>query len=288
MGTSSLYTHKKYDFEEETVVNIEACPPRLLTEHKPWLFFAKPAGLHTVRAGKKGGGKSLEDIIPRLLPEEMPERQVFLCNRLDAATSGIVVGTYDAEAVSIWRNMEQAKQCRKLYVALVAGHKDNPPPQMWTVPFALDTHKRKISRVLPTRAETTRHTQFLHLKTLTHAECVHYVRYTQDVMHHSFHLGEECLFQDRDIHLVGCRIYQGARHQIRAHAAHSAYPLWCDVRYAQRQIPAQEEVFFLHHGALFLPDITVTCLPSWVQCATPDIQKIIVQFYEETLKRFFS
>ncbi len=262
--------------------------PSLIAEHAPWLFFSKPIGLHTARAGKKGGGASLEELMSQLLPantsmSHTERNYVSLCNRLDAPTSGIVVATRtanakDAEnAVHTWRHLERNGLCRKLYVALVTNEDNSPPPKHWTVSNALDTHKRKISRVLHTEADATRHTQFLHLKTLTREEQGRLEKYERAFAGFARQCTTSSTLQ---VHAVGCCIYQGARHQIRAHAAHSAHPLWFDVRYTQRKIPQGNEFFFLHHGALILPKVHIRCVPPWIALLSEATQKILLQFYE--------
>ncbi len=256
-------------------------PFSYLEQHDPWLFFFKPSGVHTARAGKKGGGYSLEDALAHIVPAHMQQHNITLCTRLDAATSGIVVGTYKQEGHDIWRHMEQNMRTEKRYIALVKSHRDKSmPPVRWTVPFAIDMHKRKISKVLPVEAQAQRHTHFQYLHTLTHDDCENMLTYA--------HSRSRSLLQEHmdHIHLVGCTLFQGARHQIRAHAAYSSYSLWNDVRYGERRIPVSEDFFFLHHGGLFLPHSHITLLPDWIFALNTDIQKGALQFLQKK-KIFF-
>ncbi|MBR4741952.1 MAG: hypothetical protein IK079_03545, partial [Desulfovibrio sp.] len=62
--------------------------------------------------------------------------------------------------------------------------------------------------------------------------------------------------------LVGCRIFCGARHQIRCHAAHAGYPLLFDSLYGHA---SDGEFFYLHHAALALPTETILDFPPWLE-----------------------
>ncbi len=214
--------------------------PYCIGSYMQWHFFAKPSGLHTVRLAD--GGLSLEEILSQ---EYFPNRPFFLCNRLDALTSGIVVIAENEGSVAVWQELENAGLCQKKYIALVQASPNTPntPNTLGTslcVPYALDTHKRKITKVLEQKNVPLRHTHFLPLAHITAEEytalCAYFLTFPPN-------------FPSKPLTLMGCTIQKGARHQIRAHAAHAGFPLFQDRRYIERSVP-QEESFLLHHGKL--------------------------------------
>lgn len=236
-------------------VRVESCqpsapdipPPRLLARHNHWLFFEKPAGLHTVAlAGQPG--PSLEALLPTLCPDTPP----LLCTRLDQGTSGIVAAAVDAAALAAWRALEGAGGCEKIYLTLLCGHVAAPV----TVTAALDVHRTAVTRVLPVDGPPVRHTAFTPLRCTT----------AGDVLREDAPppwLAAGLMQADPTLPLTWARaiIHKGARYQIRAHAAHVGHPLWGDARYG-----GGEGVFLLHHGELRLPGYTV-CSPPPVAVA---------------------
>ncbi len=208
--------------------------PYCIGSYMQWHFFAKPSGLHTVRIA--GGGKSLEDILALAYFKNRP---FFVCNRLDAHTSGIVVVSETEGSVHVWQELENAGRCQKKYLALVHAEQGEVTKST-CVRYALDTHKRKISKVLAQEAPSLRHTHFQPLGPILAKEYEalreYFPAFPQE-------------FPAPPLTLMGCTIQKGARHQIRAHAAHAGFPLFQDLRYIQRTVP-QEESFLLHHGQL--------------------------------------
>ncbi len=239
--------------QEQKALELE---PRLLQETEHWLFFHKPRALHTVKV--MGGEPSLEQY---LTSKHDTYGELFLCNRLDAQTSGIVAAARSPEGVRLWQDMEDRGLCQKRYVALVHGECFKA-----RVRAALDTDKRKITRILEHEASPLRHTYFFPLHSVNAAE---YAALRPHFPAFAPYAGEE-------LNMVGCTIYKGARHQIRAHAAHVGFPLWGDVRYAMRQVP-EEECFLLHHGALFYEHGAVHCDAPW-QSVLHDGGKILEFF----------
>ncbi len=234
-----------------------ALEPRLLQETEHWLFFFKPRALHTAKVS--GGAPSLESFLAQ---KKDIYGELFLCNRLDAQTSGIVAAARSAQGVQLWQDMEDRGLCQKRYVALVHGQCFKA-----RVRAALDTDKRKISRVLEQEAPALRHTYFFPLQSVD-AKAYAALRP---------HFSAFAPYDGEELHLVGCTIYKGARHQIRAHAAHVGFPLWGDVRYVTRQVP-DEECFLLHHGALFYEHGAVHCVAPW-QGVLADAGTRIAEFF---------
>lgn len=177
--------------------------------------------------------------LARQLPEASRERPLaardrppLLLTRLDAPTSGLLVAAVTEDAAERFRAAERAGDIRKFYLATVCGH--IPGPLRLT--GALDTDKRRVTRVLPGKTgDETRHTLVFPLPGVPSRG----------------ENGEE---------LVLVMIRRGARHQIRAHLAEAGYPLAGDITYNPGQkggVP-----FFLCHICMELPEFTAVDLPS--------------------------
>lgn len=234
--------------------------PRWLETHGNWMFFHKPAGLHTAALTGRGG-PSLEGLLPQLLPalaggagEDLPR----LCNRLDQGTSGIVVAARDMPAAEDWRRTEDAGLCVKQYVALLCGCLREPV----TVNNALDTHKRRVTRVLAEVAPPLRHTRLVPLEaTCAGALAERGARVFAgrgEVVAPWLEALRACE-ASTPLTLALCRIRKGARHQIRAHAAHAGHPLWGDGLYGA-PVPG---TFLLHHHELRMPGAVVHDVCPW-------------------------
>ncbi len=218
--------------------------PIFITNHEDWLFFNKPCGLHSQTI--TGGAPSLE----QWLHEQRGEYgKLYLCNRLDAQTSGIVVAARSMEGVKIWQEMENQGLCQKRYIALVQG-----VTEQCSIPNKLDTHKRKITKVLDVEATPLRHTHFIPLRELHIYEyeqlCAYFPHFPQNLSTENYN--------SKNLHLLGCIIHKGARHQIRAHAAKAGFALYNDVRYEENCIP-ESECFLLHHGSLHMCEKKILC-----------------------------
>ncbi len=184
----------------------------------------KPGGLSTASVGP-GGGSCLED----RLPELFPGRRAILLGRLDRPTSGIVAVAFDENAAERFREAEDRGLVEKTYLAVVHGLISGP----LTVENALDTARRKKTRVLDRPAEPLRHTQVAPL---------------------GYDAGT-------DLSLVRAVIMKGARHQIRAHLASLGHPILGDALYGRAQ--KEEGPLFLHHIRITFPGFKAVSLPDW-------------------------
>ena len=250
--------------------------PFLLMADASYAAFAKPAGLHTAYLAGSGGASlesSLRDAwheryaarpfsAPEKLPlteqaatimrvladmepgapalctadcSPLPQNAPLLLGRLDRATSGIVFAAFTPEAALLFRNQEEAGMIHKYYLAVVHG-----VPPAFCIQNALDTDNRVKTRVLSAL--------------------------TPDFMRHTevFPLMDAAPFvpeQPTPCTLVAVRIRRGARHQIRAHLAHAAFPLLGDSLYGSAK---QDTLLYLHHARMATPDCSVSLVPSWL------------------------
>ncbi len=230
-----------------------------ITRHEDWLFFNKPCGLHSAHIS---GGKPSFELW--LTQQENKYGKLFLCNRLDAQTSGILVTARSQAAALTWQDMEDKGLCQKRYVALVQGH-----PKKICIRAQLDTDKRKVTKVLTENAPQLRHTDFSPIRHLSPAEyqalCAYFPSFPKQ--------------QPQELSLMGCCIHKGARHQIRAHAAHAGFALFNDIRYTQKKV-SENESFLLHHGSLLLPHAHIICPAIW-EDALQETEKLRQFFMDE-------
>jgi len=213
-----------------------ADPPRLLARQGKVFFLYKPSGLHTEPLA--GGSKSsLAGMLERIVPEVPAIR---LLTRLDQETSGIVVAAGDVNAAQYWRQQENAGGMEKRYLAVLEGRLDGER----LARNALDCAKTRRTRVLDADAPILRHTR---IRPLAYFQTVDAPELT------SGYPGGACFT------VALCCIAKGARHQIRAHAAHAGYPLAGDMLYGAQG----ESSFSLHHCHIQWAEGQVSCLPLW-------------------------
>lgn len=214
----------------------------------------KPVGLHTL-ALAGGNNLSLETILKNpAFGMEISEKYPLFLNRLDVATSGLVLLALNPFGEALWRKAEAQGQIDKDYLALVTGN----VPEYIKIRAALDTSHRQISKILAKEADPLRHTEVWNLGRF------------QDLATSLFAFDQksipntiQSLVEKISLTLVRCRIHKGARHQIRAHLASIGCPLWGDSRYKDGLFSLGEERFFLHHGACQLPGFAASCPAPW-------------------------
>lgn len=166
---------------------------RVIAEQGGFIALHKPSGLHTVFLA--GGDKPCLEAMLGVL---CPGRRVILVNRLDKETSGVVLGAFSDEDAARFRDLEDAGEVDKRYLALVEDDIAEPLTLSWP----LDTANRVKTRVLSGKSpDELRFTRVTPIKTLGGAT------------------------------LVEARIAKGARHQIRAHLAGAGHPIIGDALY---------------------------------------------------------
>lgn len=207
----------------------------ILARNQDFAALYKPAGLHSA-ALAGGGGHSLEEQLPRLFQGLV----VHLLNRLDRPTSGILLAGLSPGAPDRYRELEDAGQVDKRYLAVLLGELRTS----CVVKNELDTARRAQTRVRDGEAGPLRWTR---ISPLAHER--------RDTM---------------DLTLVEARIRKGARHQIRAHCAHLGHPILGDVLYGpaprgQEGQKQDETRLYLHHGSVALPGFRAQYLPPWLE-----------------------
>lgn len=215
----------------------------------------KPGGLHTAcLAGSEA--PCVEERLEELLG---PQNNGYpaVVNRLDHETSGLVAAALDAEGAAQWEHAENAGLVCKSYLAIAHGHIAAP----FVERTPLDTADRRISRPIPGEIETPlRQTSVTPLAWL---EC--------------FTAPSGQTFPG-PLTLVGCRIFKGARHQIRVHLSMNGHPLAGDRLYGS-PLPGP---FFLHHALFAFNDIRARVLPDWLGSLLDTVTQRVEAWLGET------
>jgi 23S rRNA pseudouridine1911/1915/1917 synthase len=225
------------DAARDVLAAFSADPPRLLERQGKFFFFYKPGGLHTQSLA--GGSKfSLADMLEHM--SDVSGMRLCLLSRLDQGTSGIVPAAGDEDAARQWRQRENAGDMDKCYLAVLEGRLDGES----VVRNALDTAQKRRTRVLKEDGPALRHTRIRSLACFQRGDAPELMS----------EYPNKAFFT-----LALCRIAKGARHQIRAHAAHAGYPLAGDALYGAHG----KSPFLLHHCRILWPEGQVFCLPPW-------------------------
>ena len=215
-------------------------PPPVEQAERPFLVWqgsglaalCKPSGLATAHIA--GSSRpSLEAMLPTLLNGSASFAPRLL-NRLDNETSGLVLAALDEEGLRLWQQSEDAGGIQKYYLAICQGILE--PGNTRVIQSPLDTSKRRITRVLEGMAPPIRRTEATGLAVLAETD------------------------KQPLCTLVGCRIFKGARHQIRAHLASIGLPLLGDALYGS----SAPGPFRLHHTRFVLGSIAPLALPDWL------------------------
>jgi 23S rRNA pseudouridine1911/1915/1917 synthase len=226
--------------------------PRFLSRRGEYVFVNKPAGLHCVSLAG-GADPGLEELLPEILPAEYGRAR--LLQRLDYETSGIVCAALDDSAATAFRAAGREGRCEKRYLAVLLGNLS----QRATVRLGLDTANRRKSRLLASEADATRWTEFWPLRHFDTAQAGRLLGFVppEDLPD----------APGQDLTLAACRIWRGARHQIRSHAAALGHPLWGDALYGTAgnfpAPPRRGAFFYLHHGMISFPDGRCSLPPPW-------------------------
>lgn len=206
----------------------------------------------------------------------------ILLNRLDYATSGILVAAKNPHAADTWKTWQEKQQIEKKYFAYAEGilsdkyRIDNAINSANTAKVSVSKeHGSRITEINP---------------------------FAVDPLH--------------ALSLADCTIYQGARHQIRAHLAYLGFPLVGDKKYgaktcsfayfnalepaadllnspacsisppkiipAENTYPNQDECFCLHHYQVRSPGFCAFAFPPFFYDLNPQLQQAIAlkQFHE--------
>ncbi|MFV0422288.1 pseudouridine synthase [Oleidesulfovibrio sp.] len=218
----------------------------ILCLEKNYAAVFKPSGLHSA-AIASSPSPCVEDMLPKLFsnrqnsaPKPEEARPALLVNRLDKATSGMLIVAFGEQAAEVFRHNERTGKTEKLYLAVVQGELTTP----LLCPWELNTDNRTITTALPREEQDQlRHTSVLPLGP---------VEFTDTPQ------------ANPKTTLVLASIHRGARHQIRAHLAHAGYPIVGDKVYGNSAAAQNDpHLMYLHHFKFEMKGISCICPPRW-------------------------
>ena len=239
--------------------------PDVIARNARFAALLKPAGMHSEGLAG-GGGMSLESGLAAALPGFASPR---LLNRLDCATSGLVMAAANGDAESEWSEHQDAGRIDKRYLAVVCGACGGSFAITGRI---LSSNPRMVRTAEEPDPDPRRHT---------------FVRAIAAVRPGDLPEFAAGLPRDLSMTLVECRIAKGARHQIRAHLASAGLPILGDIKYggvpilpsagalAPKNVPGVApappdahcpggERFLLHHWRIAFPGFSAESLPEWM------------------------
>lgn len=228
IGDKIRVEEKKEDFflKEDEV--------EIVKETKRFVAIAKPCFWHSVEGKHK---KNLE----YWLKEQ--NREIFLLNRLDFLTSGLVLGAKDKVAAEKYHSWQEKGKVNKYYLAKVKG----VIKEEQVIKYYIDDNKRKKVKVL---AQLTKDS----------------LRYTWVYP----------VAREKDSSLLLVKILKGKRHQIRAHLAYLGFPILGDLVYGEGG-----KFLYLHHFYLRFPEFFVSNWPKWLSVVEQEKVKTILNTLEQ-------
>lgn len=243
----------------------------ILAENQNFLAVYKKPFLHSEHR-KESQSLSAEYLLHKTI-----HPNYRLVNRLDFATSGILVAAKTIQAETLWKNWQKEQHIEKKYFALTEGLIAQPYSLKNAI-FCDNTTKVRIRSELGDR--------------------------TTAVFPFAADTAENCSLAD-------CTIYQGARHQIRAHLAFLGFPLIGDKKYGAKTnnfnvlkslVPVSStistandteeqlcfamqaaeyakdtETFCLHHYSIAAPQFRAFALPPYFNELAPNLRQAILQ-----------
>ncbi|MDR2050979.1 MAG: RluA family pseudouridine synthase [Deltaproteobacteria bacterium] len=219
---------------------------RLLTADSGYCAFFKPAGLPSAHLAG-GDSHNAEACIKAHWPElasaaglNVPGNTPLLCNRLDAATSGLLLGAFSEEARRRFRELEKSGLTDKYYYVLAHGRIPGP---LYLEQAMLGSGRSSVLLLPEKESDPARHTRVLPLRVFTP--------------------GPEPEGSGGQVTLARAHILRGSRHQIRAHLAGAGFPIVGDKLYgnAAKDTLKPDQGLYLHHYRIRFGDFAAEAPP---------------------------
>jgi len=200
---------------------------KIIVRNDDFVALYKPAGIHTESLVGKPG-PSVEDELPKLFPGT----ETKLLNRLDQATTGVVIAAFGSRAELQYLRWQDQGKIEKHYFALVQGR----VAEDIIIENAMDTAKKSKVRVLKKK--------------------------NRDPLRHTLVKPQQYRNESKQT-LVRAVIKKGQRHQIRAHLAFIGHPIVGDSLYGPEN-SSDEGILYLHHFKILMPEFEAGIEPEWL------------------------
>ena len=251
---NSTPTNPAYKVKPNDLINYNPCPtpkvapPVIIQETDSYIFFQKPANIHTVSL-QGGQNPSLEEAI-NSLPQFQTNKPILL-QRLDYETSGLICAAKTPYAALKFREAERSGLITKKYLAILHGQLKLP-----TIATQILDPTHKLVRQESGQAHPLRHTSFEPLAFFL----------ANSPWPNWFINPKDYPLVPLDLTLTGCILKMGVRHQIRSHAKSLNHPLWLDDQYTLPNFPkpTNQGTFYLHQIQITLPETSCTLWPDWL------------------------
>lgn len=201
------------DYHEELDIEFDL---NILEENKKIFGVYKPHNFHSV------SGKSIYNI-EHILTKKF-NKKIYLLNRLDYLTSGIILFCFSKEVVNEYKIMQNRGLIEKRYLAIVHGLMS----ENIIIKNIIDDNKRKKVKVLE--------------------------QYDEDKLRHTY-IVPKMQFKNKKQTLVEAKILKGKRHQIRAHLSYIGHPIVGDSLYGYKE--ENNTRMFLHNYMVIFPDFVL-------------------------------
>ena len=174
----------------------------------------KPANMVTIPDERHPAGSLEQLVAAKLSRRGRQPTPPHVVQRLDFATSGLVVFARTREALHTLKPQFKARTVRRRYLALVAGKARNA------------TYDTYLTEHIDGKRKSTAH-RHLGKLALTHVEVVERLNGAT---------------------LIHCHLETGRTHQIRIHLSEAGHPLLGDTRYARHYIDMPEATRMMLHA----------------------------------------
>ncbi|MDL2285247.1 hypothetical protein LJB93_00710 [Desulfovibrio sp. OttesenSCG-928-F07] len=234
-------------YNNSTNTNNNGCELSLLKTGTDYCCFFKPDGLASASIAVTGNysaeqyiSENWQNICNENTQLNLCSTPPLLCNRLDSATSGLLLGAFSMPALNTFKRFEEQGQVNKYYYAFVHGNMPAP----LTMRNKLETDNRKKTLCLP-------------------EDGTDFTRYTFAEPLAFFNTGPVADCLNCSATLLRVQIKRGARHQIRAHLAYAGFPIIGDTLYSNANSVSGQEHMYLHHYKLEFTGFEAEYPPLW-------------------------
>lgn len=208
-----------------------AALPTIIAETAQYFVINKPPLLHSVRNPNSSTASLVDWLVKELPNQTMVSEDAGLITRLDYETSGLLIAAKNKESLEQLFALGKQDRIKKTYLAVVEG--------------ILKT-KITVSTLIGSRSRSAKK---VHVLTAP--------RPRFRLQEATTLLSPYQLNEAQENSIIRAEIFQGRRHQIRAHSAHVGFPLLGDKLYgAKKDAPKNAPPFLLHAWRVSVSSLT--------------------------------